>query len=369
MSPDTPFLIYLSCVFGSQADFIFRCWNTAIARSSPTLLAGRRPQLAIALTLVVAGVGLVAVRSGGPELGNAVRSLGGARPDWIVVATLGFLSAAVATAAAWRSALTASAGAIGFVDTAARYAVGGLVNTFAPLRMGDAVRVGLLSRAFDRNGRVSKTTGVLAFLGVARIAALILLLLPAAALGILPARIPLLACGTLAVATLGARLCAPRLVEGVVGRFLEAFRLIGRSPAATVRVLLWLLLSSASRVAAAAAAAAALGVARPIAAAVIIVPALELSSLFPLTPGNLGVTSGVVALALRAQGVDTTTALAVGIGFHAVETVVGISFGVAGAIRLASAGFPRVQRVAALAGGLAAFAALGGILNVFLDVS
>lgn len=63
MSPDTPFLIYLSCVLGSQEDFIFRCWNTSIARSSPTFLAGRRPQLAIALTLVVAGVALVAVRS------------------------------------------------------------------------------------------------------------------------------------------------------------------------------------------------------------------------------------------------------------------------------------------------------------------
>lgn len=54
-----------------------------------------------------------------------------------------------------------------------------------------------------------------------------------------------------------------------------------------------------------------------------------------MTPGNLGITSGVVALALRAQGVDRTT----------------------------------LRRVAALAGGLAAFAALGGILGVFLDVA
>jgi len=181
----------------------------AIVISFRTRLAGRRSQLALALALVAAGVALVALRSAWPQLDHAVHSLAGARRDFLAVAALSFLSAALATSAGWRSALVASAGRIGFVDTAARYAVGCLFNTFVPLRIGDAVRVGLLSRAFHPSGSVLKTTGVLAFLGVARVAALLLLLLPAAAFGILPAGMVLLAAGFLSVATIALVVCAP----------------------------------------------------------------------------------------------------------------------------------------------------------------
>jgi uncharacterized membrane protein YbhN (UPF0104 family) len=355
---------------GFQVPFIFRWWNGGIATSPPGL-APRRPLLAFALTAVAAGVAFVAFRSGGPRLRDAVASLGGAHRGWIVVAGACFLSAALASAAAWRSALLSSAGTIGYADAAARYSVGGLVNTFVPLRMGDAVRVGLLSKAFESGGRLAATTGVLAFLAVARMAALLVLLLPAAVFGLLPVRMLWPTGAVLAVAVLGAYLLAPRRVAGVVGRFLDAFRLIGRSPAATLRVIGWLLASTLARAGAAAASAAALGAPRPIAAAAIMVPALELSSALPLTPGNVGITSGVVALALRAQGVDLTTALAVGIGFHAIETVVGITFGLAGATKLAPETRlrPRVRRVAGVAGGLAGAAALAALLGVFLDVA
>ena len=312
-------------------------------------------------------VGYLAVRSAGPHLHQAIRDLGGAQRDWIAVAGLCFLSAATATAAAWRSALTASGGSMSFVDTTARYAVGSLVNTFVPMRLGDAVRIGLLSRAFERTGRIVTTTGLFAFLGIVRVAALTLLLLPAAALGILPLEMLVLAGAVLAVA-IAVVLCLPRRVEGLVGRFFDALRVVGRSPAATMRVLGWLLLSSAARVGAAAASASALGVSKPLVAAAIIVPALEVSSLVPLTPGNFGVTSGVVALALHAQGVDTATALAVGIGFHAIETVVGVSFGFGGLLRVGALALPRARRIAALAVGFAAFVALAAFVGVFLDV-
>jgi hypothetical protein len=85
-----------------------------------------------------------------------------------------------------------------------------------------------------------------------------------------------------------------------------------------------------ARVAAAAAVAAALGVSEPLAAALIIVPALDFAGLLPLTPGNVGIASGAVAVALQAHGVDTTTALGAGIAFHAVETIVGVACGLTG---------------------------------------
>ena len=62
----------------------------------------------------------------------------------------------------------------------------------------------------------------------------------------------------------------------------------------------------ALRVLAATAIAAAFGVDQPLAAAVLIIPALDLAGILPLTPGNVGVASAAVAFALTAHGVART---------------------------------------------------------------
>lgn len=89
----------------------------------------------------------------------------------------------------------------------------------------------------------------------------------------------------------------------------------------------------------------------------LVVPALDLSGTMPLTPCNVGFASGAVAIALRAHGVGLTTALTTEIAFHAVETVVGIAFGLASVLFLApfssiGVGKPQEVVVLALAGGL-----------------
>jgi hypothetical protein len=113
-----------------------------------------------------------------------------------------------------------------------------------------------------------------------------------------------------------------------------------------------------ARLGAAASIAAALGVKSPLMAAVLVVPALELSGAMPLTPGNVGLTSGAVAMALRAHGVDLTTALTTGIAFHAVETAVGIVFGLASVLLLAPFSSAVVRRRTTLAVGTATCAVL-----------
>ncbi len=47
-----------------------------------------------------------------------------------------------------------------------------------------------------------------------------------------------------------------------------------------------------------------------------IVPALDVAGLIPLTPGNFGVTSGAIAMALQAHGMSFTNGLAAGIAFR-----------------------------------------------------
>jgi hypothetical protein len=81
------------------------------------------------------------------------------------------------------------------------------------------------------------------------------------------------------------------------------------------------------------------------------VPAIEVASIIPLTPGNVGVTSAAIAVAFQAHGVSFTQGLAAGIAFHAVETAVGIMFGLASVLWLAPFPTPSARRVALVATG------------------
>src|SRR5438067_939861 len=74
----------------------------------------------------------------------------------------------------------------------------------------------------------------------------------------------------------------------------------------------------------------ALGLPHPLLAALIIGPTLDRAAASPLTPGNIGVASGAVAIALQGRGIGATHALGVGIGIQALEALVSLAAGVAG---------------------------------------
>ena len=317
-------------------------------------------------TLATAAVVLASLRAG-PLVGQAISDAGSAEPSWIVGAGAGFLAAALASAGAWRAALRTCNGTIGLVDAASRYAVGSLVNTFVPARLGDAVRISLLSRAFESRDRLLTTTGVFLYLGLARAAVLTLVLLGAVVWGLLPASFLVLPVGVLVLAG-GLVAWAHRFSPRLSGGRLSALACIP-SAEPSLEALLWLVVSTLARVAAAAATAAALGVPKPLAAAAIIVPVLEVANLVPMTPGNVGITSAVVALALKAQHIGMSNALAVGVVFHAVETIVGISFGLAGTLSLVGQRYPLVPRGAAVAGVLVILVGVGGVLGMLPDVT
>jgi hypothetical protein len=126
-------------------------------------------------------------------------------------------------------------------------------------------------------------------------------------------------------------------------------------------MLVWVVASTAARVGAAACCCAALGVAHPIAAGLVIVPALEVATLVPLLPANLGVTSAAVTLALQHHHVALTAALSSGIALHAVETLAGVSFGVVGTLAVAR---PPVSRRIAVAVSMA-LALVGAAVGVW----
>jgi len=189
------------------------------------------------------------------------------------------------------------------------------------------VRFGLFSRTLHNEGRLWTVGGIAGSLSAVRAMWLAVVLALASAGGVLP-RWPiavLLLAGVVAAAIAWrARDSRPGTK---FGHALDVFRVLGRCPKAAARIAGWVGLSMALRVTAAAGIAAAFGVDRPLAAAVLIIPALDLAGILPLTPGNVGVSSAAVAFALSAHGVGSHVAVSAGIALGAVETLTTLALG------------------------------------------
>lgn len=324
---------------------------------------GRRGLAAAGGTLLVLAVLLATPQLLGSRVQDALGAVGQANAQWLWLAGAGFAVSVLASAGSWRSALGLCGGRVGLSDAAARYGAGSLVNTLAPARAGDAVRIGLFSRALAPGGRLWRTGGAFAALGAARAVVLSVLAAVGAATGALPLWPVLVLIGLgLAAAAIAVRV-RRREAKGRVAQALEAFRTLGREPLRAVRLVGWIALSVAARVAAATAVGAALGIGSPLAAAFLIVPLLDVAGMFPLTPGNVGITSGAVAVAFETHGVSFTHALAAGIAFHAVETAVGIAVGLGSLVWLAPYPSPGVRRIALVSAGVSASLAVAGALS------
>jgi uncharacterized membrane protein YbhN (UPF0104 family) len=305
----------------------------------------------------------------GSEVRRALAGLSSARPIWLWLAGVCFVCSLVGTAGAWRSAIGLVGGRIGWLDAGARYGVGSLINSFAPARLGDVARLALFSRALDSDERVWRAGGCFMVIGVARALVLALAIVAGSIAGAMPLWPVLVLTALTGLAALAAVTTRNRAARTHVAHILDAFRVLGREPRRGARIAGWVVFATMARLGAAASISAALGVRSPLMAALLVVPALDLSGAMPLTPGNVGLTSGAVAIALRAHGVGLTTALTTGIAFHAVETLAGVAFGLASALFLAPFSSNAARRRTALAVGAATSVVLVGAFGATVLVN
>ncbi|MEJ7569268.1 MAG: lysylphosphatidylglycerol synthase domain-containing protein [Gaiellaceae bacterium] len=323
-------------------------------------IAGHWRQLALGLV----SLGIVALIASMPQLlGDQVRDgfggLAAASPAWLWTAALGFVLALAASGCAWRSALLRCGGRTTRFDSAARYGCGSLLNSFAPARLGTALRFALFARTLDGEGRIWTAGGVGTSVGVAHTVWLAALLTFGATTGALPAWPLAIIAVVVAVAVAVAYFTRSFHPRGRVAHVLDAFHALGRCPRAAAELLGWIGLATVGRVAAATAVCTALGISRPLAAALLIVPALELAGTLPLTPGNIGIASAAIVFALKAHGAEIDTAIAAGIAFSAVETVTSIAFGVGSTLYLLGGQAPGFRRYALVGVSAAGCLALG----------
>ena len=288
-----------------------------------------------ATVLFLGAVAVVATRPSllGRRVSSIVDGLETARPIWLWAAACCFGASLIASSWSWRAALALCGGKLSRSDAAARFAIGSLVNSLSPARVGEVVRLALFARGLEGKDRGWRMGGVFGVIAALRSLVFAIVVVCAAAVGAMPFW-PVLALAAVAgiagVLAFSTRNRAPRKHAA---HLLDAFRGLGRSPAGGMRIAGWTAAATGFKLAGAASIAVALGVHSPVTAALIIVPTLDVAGLMPLS-GNVGITSGAVAVALQAHGVGIVQALAAGLAFHAVQTGAGIAFGTAGALLL-----------------------------------
>ncbi|HZQ15488.1 MAG TPA: lysylphosphatidylglycerol synthase domain-containing protein [Gaiellaceae bacterium] len=317
------------------------------------------------------GVATLAVLAAFPQLlrgpvGSALAALAGAERFWLLGAAAGFVAAFACTVGAWRAALAAAGGRIGSRQAAARLGIGAMVNSFAPAKLGEAVKLALCARAVESESRLRTLGGGYAALTAARSLALVGLVVVASLAGALPIWPVFGLLGIVAALAALIRFSARARSNGRVAQLLQGLAELGREPRRLAAVVGWTLAMACAQLAATVCVAAALGLPHPVAAALVILPALELASAFPVTPGSIGIGSGAVAVALASRGIGMADALGVGFAMQGLQTLVSLTAGSLGALYLVRPG-PVVRRWvvrAATAGASAALAALVGMLVV-----
>jgi uncharacterized membrane protein YbhN (UPF0104 family) len=319
------------------------------------------------LALSASGLALVGAAVAVPQLGGKLAPAAGVLVDasrpWLALAAAAFLGAFACTVGAWHAALRSAGARISPQQAAARLGIGAAVNSFAPAKLGDAVKVALCSRAIDAPGRLWTAGGAYAALAATRALALASLVVAASVTGAMPLWPVFVLVGGASATGCAAMFSTRFRSHDHVSRVLDGVSALVRSPRALASVVVWTLGMQMTRVAGTVAVAAALGLPHPLLAALVILPALDVAGAIPLTPGSIGIGSGAVVMVLASRGIGMTQALAVSLGIQAVETAVSLSCGAAGLAYLVQPN-PRVRRVAgrvALVGGSAAIAALLGV--------
>lgn len=328
------------------------------------------PVRLLAAAAAVAAIGVVAAAPHllGRHLGAALSSLQGAQPHWLGLAAAGYAVAYLTSVCAWRTALGAAGGRIGFRDALARLGIGSVINTFAPARVGDAVKVALLSETLDGTDRVWTAGGLYAAVGASRAVSIAALVFAASLSGALPLW-PALALvgGTATLVLVGLLPVRLRRFHRIAHLF-AGLAALARSPRRAVALVAWSTGTTAARLGATTALSAALGLTHPLVAGLLIVTALDVAGMLPLTPGNLGIASGAVAVALASHGIGGNQAMGVGFAIQALETLVSVSAGTLGVVHFARAGgriSPWLLRATAV-GASVAVAAVGALVFVLI---
>jgi uncharacterized protein (TIRG00374 family) len=298
-------------------------------------------RVAISLVFMVGALALLWWR--GPSLSGIADAFAAVRWEWVVVAIALNLASVVARALAWRAvihqAMRPPHPSVPLVFSA--FSVGLFANAVLPGRIGELARVAVLARKLPRRrGTWANLVGTVFAHRVFDLVPVLLLILYV----VRTAKIPAWAITTLLVfvgvgsalftfAFASARRPNTRGLDsiGAVRRLVTMARqglgvmrsLVGASLAICFQILGWvcqlLAVWTAMR---------AFDIHAPLPAAAVVLLLMNVATVFPLWPGNVGLVQAAIATPLAASyGVAYAHGVAFGFGLQAIEASVGIGVG------------------------------------------
>jgi uncharacterized protein (TIRG00374 family) len=221
------------------------------------------------------------------------------------------------------------------------FSVGLFANAILPGRIGELARVAVLNRRMRQAGAWARLLGTVFAHRVFDLVAIIILVLYVTVTTRIPSWAVTSLIGVVAVgivlltlAVLGARNDRYAGIEDGLGAVRKIVRLaryglgVMRRPASAALALVFQLLGWVCQLLAVYTAMRAFGIHQPLPAAGLVLVLMNVATIFPLWPGNVGLVQAAVALPLFTYyGVDKARGIAFGFGLQAIEASVGISVG------------------------------------------
>ena len=294
--------------------------------------------------VVLAAVGVfAALWWHGPAWGGVADAFAAVQWRWVAAAVGLNLLSVLVRALAWRTVIVQAFEKPhpSFMLVFSAFSVGLFANAILPGRIGELARVAVLNRRMRLSGAWARLLGTVFAHRVFDLVAVIGLIVYV----MLTAHIPDWAVTSLiavvvvgivlfTVAVMGARDDHYAGFEEGLGAVRKVVRLaryglgVMRRPAAAALALLFQLLGWTCQLFAVYTAMRAFGIHEPLPAAGLVLVLMNVATIFPLWPGNVGLVQAAVALPLFTYyGVAKANGIAFGFGLQIIEASVGISVG------------------------------------------
>ena len=295
-------------------------------------------------TVVLAAAGVVALLLWrGPAWNGVADAFSAVEWYWVAAAVGLNLLSVLVRAVAWRTVIVQAMPPPHprFPLVFSAFSVGLFANAVLPGRIGELARVAVLNRRMPQEGAWATLLGTVFAHRVFDLIAMMGLILYVA----LTAHIPDWAVTSLiavvgtgvtlfTVAVLSARYHRVTRLEEGVGAVRKTIRLaryglgVMRRPGPAIAACLFQILGWTCQLFAVYTAMRAFGIDKPLPAAGLVLVLMNVATIFPLWPGNVGLVQAAVSLPLsRYYGVARAKGIAFGFGLQAIEASVGIGVG------------------------------------------
>jgi uncharacterized membrane protein YbhN (UPF0104 family) len=279
----------------------------------------------------------------GPAWSGVVDAFTAVRWPWVAAAIGLNLLSVVVRAVAWRTVIVQASAPPhpSFPLVFSAFSVGLFANAVLPGRIGELARVAVLNRRLPQEGIWARLLGTVFAHRVFDLAAMMLLILYVVATAHIPdwavtSLIAVVVAGVtlFTIAILSARHHRMTRFEEGVGAARKVVRLaryglgVMRLPAAAAIAGLFQVLGWTCQLFAVYTSMRAFGIHEPLPAAGLVLVLMNVATLFPLWPGNVGLVQAAIALPLfQYYGVAKANGIAFGFGLQAIEASVGVGVG------------------------------------------